>query len=152
MDAAPPTRVLVVANQTAATPRLLEGVRERAKAGPCEFAVIVPGVRRRSVPNWTPETALSLLKRAARGRAEEVPRGPHAFQSVRTAVRDGRYDEIIVSVRPTRLSRWLRRDLIHRTERLGAPVTAIVPRGGRLSTREAAKMTVQFGGKGPFAG
>jgi hypothetical protein len=109
-------------------------------------------VRRRSVPNWTPETALSLLKRAAHGRAEEVPRGPHALQSVRTAVRDGRYDEIIVSVRRTRLSRWLRRDLIHRAERLGVPVTAIVPRGGQLSTREAAKMTVQFGGNGPFAG
>jgi hypothetical protein len=152
MDAAPPTKVLVVANQTAATPRLLKGVRERAKAGPCEFAVIVPGVRRRRVPNWTPETALLLLKRAALGRAEEAAHGSDAFRSVQGAVRDGNCDEIIVSVRPTRLSSWLRRDLIHRTQRLGVPVTAIVPRGGRLSTREAAAMTVQFGGSGPFAG
>ena len=37
-----PTRVLVVAHKTAATPSLLEAVRERAAQGPCAFTLLVP--------------------------------------------------------------------------------------------------------------
>jgi hypothetical protein len=144
------TRVLVVANSTAATPRLLEDVRRRAKAGPCEFALIIPDAHGGNTANWTPDTALRLLKRAARGRAEAAPRGPNPFQSIQSAVRDGNYDEIIVSVRPPRWSRWLRCDLMHRIERLGLPVTAILPQGRTLSSKEAGKMMLELGGSGPF--
>jgi hypothetical protein len=35
-------RVLVVANKTAATPALVDAVRERAAAGPADFVVLVP--------------------------------------------------------------------------------------------------------------
>ena len=37
-----PTRVLVVAHKTAATPSLIECVRERAARGPCTFTLLVP--------------------------------------------------------------------------------------------------------------
>ncbi len=34
--------VLIVANRTAATPALIEAVRERAGRGPCAFSLLVP--------------------------------------------------------------------------------------------------------------
>ena len=37
-----PASVLVVAHQTAATPRLLDAVRERARRGPARFHLVVP--------------------------------------------------------------------------------------------------------------
>src|SRR6201987_978304 len=41
-----PTSVLIVAHQTAATPALLDAVRERARRGPSEFHLLVPRRRR----------------------------------------------------------------------------------------------------------
>ena len=41
-SASAPARVLVVAHKTAATPGLLDAVRERAARGPARFTLLVP--------------------------------------------------------------------------------------------------------------
>src|SRR4051794_35304110 len=68
MDSAHVTRVLIVANRTASTHRLIEAVGRRAKAGPCEFALLIPDVTNRKAADWTLETALRSLRPVARGK------------------------------------------------------------------------------------
>jgi hypothetical protein len=81
------TRVLVVANRTAATPRLLDAVAARVERGPCRFTL----------------------------------------------------------TKATRTSRWLRRDLPRRVERLGLPVTVVGPQPGRRTSREDATVALLGG-------
>jgi hypothetical protein len=56
--------VLVVANLTESTPRLLEEVQRRARSG-CDFTLTVPPERHPDAPDWTPEEGLELVRRAA---------------------------------------------------------------------------------------
>ena len=128
MAAAAITRVLVVAHRTAATPRLLDEVRARARRSACAFTLLVPR------PYWDPETeeaattlelALPLLEEAAGGQVEGAIGDSDPFTAVAQAVERGGFDEIIISTLPARVSHWLRRDLPHRVEALGLPVTIV---------------------------
>jgi hypothetical protein len=148
MESSSITRVLVVANRTAATHRLLDEVRRRAEANPCEFTLLIPDATDRKVADWTLEAALPLLRRAARKPVAGRVGGPDPFEAVEAAVRDGDFHEIIVSTLPKRSSKWLRRDLIRRVERLGLPVTAIVPRSTRKLQAEDVDHLTGAGGIG----
>ena len=124
MESSTPTRVLVVANRTAATPALIEAVRERAARGPCAFTLLVPhtasGLHRVVDPEdqgqneaeETLELAVPLLEKAA-----GAPVNLHGF------------DELIISTLPKRFSRWLRLDLPHKAAGLGLPVTTVTAEG-----------------------
>jgi hypothetical protein len=134
-----PTRVLVVAHKTAATPALLEAVRERARRGPSIFTLLVPpathGLDRVTDPEDTKddeeaqamiELALPLLEEAAGGPVKgKVGSDPAPLTSIEDAVNADGYDEIIISTLPARVSRWLRLDLPHKLNGLGLPVTTI---------------------------
>ena len=124
-------RILIVANRTAATHRLLDEVKRRARV-PCELALLVPATRR---PDWTADTARGVLTRAAGRRVTTVAGDP-----VEAA---GGYDEVIVSVAPGRIAGLAHRDLAHRLARCGRPVTVIGPRKPKLTLRETAKMSFQ---------
>ena len=63
MESSRPTRMLVVANRTAAAPQLLDEIRRRSEAGLCEFSLLIPGVLDRKAADRTLETALPILER-----------------------------------------------------------------------------------------
>jgi hypothetical protein len=121
-------QILVVANKTATSPRLIHEVEARAASGACRFSLLIPDAGDQEKANRTLAEALPLMRRAAGAPVKGLIGGPDPFEAVRDAVRDGDFDEIIVSTLPKRASRWLRRDLISRVEGLGLPVTAVVPK------------------------
>jgi hypothetical protein len=128
MEATPPTSILIVAHRTAATPPLLEQVRRRASEGPCRFTLLVPR------PLWDPDTeesaltlelAIPLLEESAGSRVEGLVGDNDPFHAVSDALAQGRYEEVIISTLPARVSHWLHIDLPARVQRLGFPVTVV---------------------------
>ena len=107
--------------------------------GPCEFALLIPDVTDRKAADWTLETALRVITPAARGQVEGLVGGPDPLESVKDAVQAGNFDEIIISTLPRRVSKWLRRDLPHRVETLGVPVTVVTPETDLERLREGMR-------------
>jgi hypothetical protein len=134
------TRVLVVANRTAATPPLLQAVRERAERGPCTFTLLVPntakGLHRLVDPEDQTATeaeavlelALPLLEDAAGGHVEGIVGDPEPLAAIQDAVNVRGFDEIILSTLPKRVSKWLHVDLPSKVGGLGLPLTTVTAR------------------------
>ena len=134
---ADPARVLVVANRTAATPALIEAVRERAAKGPAVFTLLVPhfahGLHKVidaedtdvSESEAVLELALPLLRQAAGGEVEGIIGDAEPLAAIQDAVNIRGFDEIILSTLPARVSRWLKLDLPSKLTGLGLPVTHV---------------------------
>jgi hypothetical protein len=149
MVASSPRRVLIVANRTSGTPALLDEVRRRARSGPHQFTLLVPDAADRKAADWTLESALPLLTRSAGGPVEGLIGGEEdSFEAIRRAVADGDYNEILISTLPRRASKWLRRDLPRRVQKLGLPVTVITPDKNFVPSY----LPDELGGPTPMAG
>jgi hypothetical protein len=143
MESASPSRVLIVAHQTATTQALLDAVRERADRGPSVFTLVVPaavhGLHRvvdpedadRGAAQAVLDHALPLLADAAAPAPVDGMIGsPVPLTAVMDAVNARGFDEVIVSTLPRHLSRWLRLDLPHKIGGLGLPVTTVTAKSG----------------------
>jgi hypothetical protein len=131
------SRVLVVAHRTAATPALIEAVRERAARGPATFTLLVPnpahGLHRVVDPEdqevgeaqTVLDLALPLLEDAAGGHVEGMIGDAEPLNAIQDAVNLNGFDEIIISTLPKRVSRWLHIDLPSKAGGLGLPVTTV---------------------------
>jgi hypothetical protein len=100
MEPSNPTRILVVANRTASTPRLLTEVGRRARVGPCAFVLLIPDAPDRKAADWTLDVAIPLLERSTRGKVDGLVGGPDPFHAVERAIHAGSFDEIIISTLP----------------------------------------------------
>ena len=150
MEPSAPTRVLVVAHRTAATPALLEAVRKRAARGPCAFTLLVPnpvsGLARLADPEDVAvsegeavlDLALPLLGEAAGGPVEGMVGSPDPLAAVQDALNLHGFDEIIVSTLSRRVSRWLHLDLPRKIAGLGVPVTTVTAGEGASRAAQPA--------------
>lgn len=120
---------LVVANVTATSDELMDGLRKRAEQEPASFTMIIPatpfGGGRDAAERKLTE-ALEQLN-ASGLEAEGSVGNADPILAVTDAWDPKRYDEIIVSTLPMRFSKWLHAGLPERIGKLtDAPVTHIV--------------------------
>jgi hypothetical protein len=129
MESSPIAHVLVVAHKTAATPALLQAVRQRAQRGPCFFHLLVPSPGPRGAIDGEQVLALALplLEEAGhRPVTGSVSARHDPMDAIEETLHDGDFDEIILSTLPRSVSRWLHIDLPRRVAHLGLPVTTVI--------------------------
>jgi hypothetical protein len=131
------SRVLIVANRTAATEPLLQAVRSRAEAGEAEFHLLVPATPRGLHRLVDPEVAgreeaeaqltlaLELLREAAGAEVHGHVGDADPMAAISDTLNESEFDEIIISTLPRKLSRWMHLDLPSKTRGLGKPVTHV---------------------------
>jgi hypothetical protein len=126
--------VLIVANRTAATDKLLEAVRRRAQAGPATFHLLVPATPRGLHRVVDPEVAgheeaaaqlelaLELLREALDAEVTGHVGDADPMGAISDTLHEREVDEIIISTLPRRLSKWMHIDLPSKVRGLGKPV------------------------------
>ncbi len=137
-EAAPHAQVLVVARTTAATPALLDAIRERVAHGPAQFHLLIPNLsehaelteaertRHHNEGEHLLDLALPLIDQIAGAPTEGSVSIRHdPMDAIEETLRDGDFHEIIISTLPHSVSRWLHTDLPSRVAHLGLPVTTI---------------------------
>ena len=129
--------ILVVANRTADSPDLIAALRQRADRSAAGFTLLVPAVPHGL--SWAADMkagwseAVGRAERAAARIREEgleldevIVGDPDPFAAVGDALHSREFDEVVVSVLPMRVSRWLAIGLPARLRRtIDLPVTQV---------------------------
>ena len=111
MPEAPPRRLLIVANLTESAPQLLDEVTRRARDG-WQIALMIPPERDPDAPDWTPEEASRLVRRAADDQpVTMVDCGEDAAATIGAMAERGEFDEILLSTPPEHHEHWHRHTL-----------------------------------------
>jgi hypothetical protein len=139
-----PSRVLIVAHQTADGPELVEAVARRAADGACTFTLLVPA-RSPALHSVTGppgdgiseaearlEVAIPLLSEAAGGAIIGVVGASEPLGAVQDALNVLGFDEVMISMLPVRESRWFRVELPRKVRALGVSVTEVIARASRV--------------------
>ncbi len=146
--------VLVVANVTATSDELVDALTARAKREATTFTLIVPatpfGGGREAAERKLFE-AIDQLRVAGLEAVGSVG-NPDPWVAVSEAWDPKRYDEIIVSTLPMKLSKWLHAGLPERIARItGAPVTHVVSQPRKPAVQVAPVPAHEEGGLGPLS-
>jgi len=144
---------LVVANVTAASDELIYALRTRAQAETCSFTLVVPatpfGGGRAAAIEMLGE-ALEQLREAGL-EADGSVGNADPILAVTDAWDPKKYDEIIVSTLPMRLSKWLHAGLPERISKLtDAPVTHVVSQPPKPAPEVAPPPEHHDNGMGPL--
>lgn len=111
-------RVLVVANRTADSPDLIAALRRQAERSPAGFTLLVPAVPHGFAwaadmkAGWSEaveraECAAASIRQAGLGLEEVIVGDPDPFAAVGDVLHTREFDEVIVSMLPRGLSKWL---------------------------------------------
>jgi hypothetical protein len=112
------TSVLVVANQTADSPELVDALREQASKGDAEFTLILPPLGGDREGAHARLRAIVAAWREAGLDASGELGDADPVLAVKEAWDPARFDEVVISTLPTGASKWLQIDLPHRVERM----------------------------------
>jgi hypothetical protein len=135
----PERRLLLVANRTATNAMLCRAVEEQTRRGPgaVRFHLLVPAMPRglhwagdpevagREDARDQMEAALPALSAAAGCPVTGEVGHSDPFAAIQDVLFRERFEEIIISTLPRRMSRWLRQDLPSKARGLGLPVTHV---------------------------
>jgi uncharacterized membrane-anchored protein len=145
-------RVLVISDRTGATPALLEAIKHRGEQGPARFRLVVANPARAEAHLLHPERhekaqeAEEVLHEAGAA-IEQAAGGPvigsvsirhDPMDAIEETLMNEPVDEIILSVVPHGVARWLHQDLQHRLAHFGLPVTAVEDNASATATRSSS--------------
>ena len=143
------SHVLVIANETAASPALLDVLRDRAADDDVQVTVIAPVSEprrgyvvyddtRRASAGRRLERTLGLLRESSiRAQGFVVETSPVQAAKDAIAQLEPPPDEIVVSTHPSQRSGWLRRDVVRDIERAAGstPVKHVVAEEGGIGEK-----------------
>jgi hypothetical protein len=148
------TSVLVVANVTATSQELLGALTARSRREPTRFTLIVPATPfaggREAAEHKLSEAVEQL--HSAGLEADGSVGNPDPCVAVTEVWDPTRYDEIVVSTLPMKLSKWLHAGLPERIGRLtGAPVRHVVSQPPKPTVQTAPPPPSERPAMGPLS-